>query len=162
MAVYYCSLGCTPDQVIPPNVYTLVRFPYDSVEEFGDIHGMHEPTHPDEYSVTDWSTDDRSALVWPAVRGLGILHVTTHWESGNYNEIRDQFIRDPLNLNKGPDTTGTQHYAPSPGMQFFTKSWQLVVEPETPIGYMVYHNATTARKLVYVNLKLSIHTDLVE
>jgi len=162
VAVLYCSLGRTPDQVIPPRTYTLVRFPFGSSHEFGDAHGMHDLVQPDGYEITSWDTDDRSSLVWPAARGLGLLHITTHWEAGNYDEFRDQFIRDPLNLNKGPDVTGTKHFPPSPGMQFFSSSWQLVVEPGTPIAYMVYHNDTVPRKLLYANLKMSIFTDLIE
>lgn len=161
MATMFCSLIRHPDQVIYPGSYTIVKFPFGSSESW-DVHGMHNAIQPDGYEVTDWDNDERSGLIWPSVRGLGTLHATMQWDSANYTEVRHQFVRDPLNLSTGPDTTATEHFEPSIGMQCFTKSWQIIVNPETPLAYRVYHNASGPINLSLAQFKLSINTDLLE
>lgn len=155
MAVQFCSLIRKTDQIIPRSSYTLVRFPFGSYESF-DNKGMHNVRQPDGYQITSWDSDERSSLIWPHRRGLGRITATAQFESGNYSEIRIQLIRDPLNLSTGPDTTGTVHYPPSPGMQCFPLSWEIVVNPGTPLGIRVWHNATSPKKLVLSQFKLSI------
>jgi hypothetical protein len=156
MPVQFCSLIRKTAQVIPPGEYTLVRFPFGSLESW-DNKGMHNMLQPDGYQITKWDNDDRSALIWPHRRGLGRITATMQFESGNYTELRHQLIRDPLNLSTGPDTTGTEHLPPSPGMQCFDYSWEIIVNPGTPLGYRVSHNATSSKKLVLSQFKLSIY-----
>lgn len=161
MATMFCSLIRHADQIVPPGVYTIVRFPFGTQESW-DVQNMHQVMQPDGYQITQWDVDPRSGLIWPRVRGHAQLYATMQWEAGNYTECRHQFIRDPLNLSTGPDTTGTEHRTPGPGMQCFTTSWMGLVNPGTPIAYRVAHNASTPRKLVHAQFKMAIDTDLIE
>ncbi|MEU8829319.1 hypothetical protein [Streptomyces sp900116325] len=154
MTVYVCSLSATPDQIIPPGGgYTLLKFPF--TEEQFDEWGMHEAHQPD--GVTAKSTETRSGLIWPCIAGWGALTANFIWEAGNYNEIRDQFVRDPLGLAGPPDYTAVDHRPPSPGQQFFTKHHEIFVNPETPLGVMVRHDDSVPRRVTYAQLKVAIH-----
>lgn len=158
MSVYVCSLILDEPQSIPADGgYHVVRFPVDATVESYDAHGMHEALQPDGYTVTNWATDDRSGLVWPACEGWGVLTANIHWESGGYTELRDRFVRDPLGLSTGYDSTATDHRSPSPGMQCFTKQHQMFVHPGTPIALLVGHNDSSPRRIVHAQFKLAIH-----
>lgn len=158
MTIYVCSLKSETAQTIPADgAYHLVRFPFGSGEPY-DAHGMHQTAQPDGYTVTNWAADDRSGLIWPHVAGWAQLYALVQWESGSYTELRDRFVRDPLNLATGYDSTATEHRPPSPGMQCFTKSWGHFVDPGTPLGLMVAHNASAATDVVLAEFKLVIHT----
>lgn len=158
MSALFCSLAVSPDQLIPPTTYTLVKFPYGTAEST-DAWGMHQETQPG--GAVSAFPDDRSALIWPAIEGLGHLTANIHWEAasaeGPYDELRDQFVRDPLGLLAPPDYTATDHRTPTPGQQFFTKHHELVVRPNVPLGLLVYHNDKAPRRITYAQLKLSIH-----
>jgi hypothetical protein len=158
LTVYVCSLILSEPHSIPNDGgYHIVRFPYDVTGESYDAHGMHQQTQPDGYQVVNWQADDRSGLIWPAVSGWGVLTANIHWESGNYSELRDRFVRDPLGLSTGYDSTATDHRPPSPGMQCFTKQHQMFVHPGTPVSLLVAQNASTARKVKHAQFKLAIH-----
>jgi len=148
------SLKVHVPQSIEPGVWTVVRFPYDG--ESYDPFGMHERLDPLGYEVRDWQRDDRSGLIWPTVDGWGTVHAMVQWEPGDYRELRDQLIRDPLNLSTGPDTTATDHRPPSPGMQCFTKTWGLFVHPKTPLALRVAHDDDQPRLVTLAELKLEI------
>ncbi len=150
MSVMFCSLQVSPDQLIPPKAYTLLKFPYDS--ESDDRWHMHQPCQPDGTTAT--FPDPESGLIWPAAEGLGHLTACIHWEAGGYNELRDQFVRDPLGT---PDYTATDHRPPSGGQQFFTKHHASIVRPNVPLGLLVYHNDSVPRRVTYAQFKLSIH-----
>ena len=105
----------------------------------------------------DRQADDRAGLIWPAVSGWGVLTANVHWESGNYSELRDRFVRDPLGLSTGYDSTATDHRPPSPGMQCFTKQHQMFVHPDVPLSFLVAHNASSPRKITHAQFKLAIH-----
>jgi hypothetical protein len=153
LTVYVCSLILSEPQSIPNDGgYHIVRFPYDVTGESYDAHGMHSEALPG-----DWQADDRSGLIWPAVSGWGELTANIHWESGNYSELRDRFVRDPLGLAGGYNSTGTDHRPPSPGMQRFTKRHSIFVYPGTPLALLVAHNASTPRKITHAQFKLAIH-----
>ncbi|MDT0381946.1 hypothetical protein RM572_24595 [Streptomyces sp. DSM 42041] len=155
MAVLVCSLYVHGNgQMIEPGGYRLVRFPYGSRESY-DRHGMHQTRQPDG----DGSTypDERSGLIWPAADGWGDLVANIHWEAGDYTELRDRFVRDPLGLAGGEDSTGTDHRRPSPGMQCFTKTHAIFVHPDTPLGLKVAHNDDRPRRLLHAQFKLAIH-----
>lgn len=157
MPVLVCSLKVETPQLIPADGdYHIVRFPYGSAESY-DVHGMHQTAQPDGYQLTDWAADDRSGLIWPAVEGWGQLFGMVQWEPGDYTEVRDRFVRDPLGLAGVPDSTATEDYPPTPGGQYRTKSWGLFVDPATPLGLMVRHNASTPRKVTLAEFKLAIH-----
>lgn len=148
------SLKTNTVQAISPDRWTVVRFPY--TQESHDPLGMHDRPDPLGYDVRDWQRDDRSGLIWPARDGWATLHALVQWEPGDYRELRDQFIRDPLNLADGADTTATDHRPPSPGMQCFTKTWSMFVRAGTPLALRVAQDDTRPRTLTLAEFKLSI------
>ncbi|NUP35931.1 MAG: hypothetical protein HOY76_02640 [Streptomyces sp.] len=145
-AVRVCSLILNEPQTVPPGGYFIVRFPYAG--ESYDAWGMHEPVGG------DWKTDSRSGLIYPAMNGWGTLTANIHWEDGNYSELRDRFVRDPI--GEAPDSTATDHRSPSPGMQCFTKQHQLVVHPDVPLAFLASHNDSAPRRITHAQFKLSI------
>ncbi|MGP3990109.1 hypothetical protein [Streptomyces sp. 3N207] len=159
MAIPVCSLIVNEHQRIAGDgAYHVVRFPFGGGESY-DAEGMHQVQQPDGYEVTDWRTDDRSGLIWPSVGGWGVITAMIQWEAGNYSELRDQLVRDPLGLTDNPvDTTATDHRRPSPGMQAFTKHHELFVHPDMPLAIRVSHNDSRSRDLVHAQFKLAIHT----
>lgn len=154
MTVHICSLKTDVPQSIPPGGYHIVRFPF--VESY-DAHRMHDPAQPDGRKVTDWKRDDRSGLIWPAADGWGSITAMIYWEDGGYTELRDRFVRDPLGLSTGADSTATEHRPPSPGQQFFHKHHEMFVHPGTPIALLVAHNDARPRRITLAELKLAIH-----
>ncbi|GGZ27465.1 hypothetical protein [Streptomyces poonensis] len=157
MTVRVCSLITNGPQLIAPDTYTVVRFPYGSAESY-DRYDMHPATQPDGYVVTDPENDDRAGLIWPAADGWGTLTAMIQWEAAGYTELRDQFVRDPLGLTDNPvDTTATDHRPPSPGMQCFTKHHEIFVHPGVPLALRVSHNDGAPRRLVLAEFKLAVH-----
>lgn len=156
MSVLVCSLINKEEQDIPPGSYHILRFPFGAGESY-DAHGMHQMAQPDGYQITDWRTDDRSGLIWPAASGWGVLTGIVYWKDGGYTELRDRFERDPLNLSTGPDTTATDHRPRTPGVQCFTKTHQMFVHPETPIAFKVGHNSSSTQTTYLTEFKLAIH-----
>lgn len=156
MPLYVCSLDVSPDQTIPADgQYHLLRFPYESYHY--DPWGMHSAAQPDGCQVTDWAGDDRSGLIWPAVSGWGTLTAEIQWASGNYTELRDRFVRDPLGT---PNGTNTEDRAPTGGMQFVHKTHSIFVAPGVPLGLEVKHNASTGVAVTYAQFKLAVETDV--
>lgn len=154
-----CSLKSDVSQLIPTDgSYHIVRFPFetDLGGEPYDGHGMHQAVQPDGYTVTDWAADDRSGLIWPSASGWGHLYALMYWESGDYTEVRSRFVRDPLNLSGGYDSTCTEDDAPTPGGQYRAKSWGMFVHPGTPVALMVRHNASTPKSVTLAEFKLAI------
>ncbi|MER7742288.1 hypothetical protein ABTX34_28905 [Streptomyces sp. NPDC096538] len=159
--VQVCSLKVDVPQVIQPGAaYQVVRFPFGAAEPT-DRFEMHQVVQPDGYVVADWSTDDRSGLIWPSKRGWGMLHAMIQWEAGTATEYRDQYVRDPLGLTPTPnDTTATEHRPPSPGANFFVKSHAIFVDPAVPVALRVTHNNPTPLQLTLAEFKLAIfHAD---
>ncbi|MEV5979123.1 hypothetical protein [Streptomyces sp. NPDC052114] len=155
MTVLVCSLKSETPQSIPPGAYTVVRFPFGSAESY-DAHCMHQVVQPGGARVSDWARDDRSGLIWPAAVGWGTLHALVQWESGDYTEVRSRFVRDPLGLSTGFDSTCTEDDVPTGGGQFRAKTWGLFVDPDTPLALMVRHDASEARHVTLAELKLAI------
>lgn len=152
-----CSLKADVPQVINPGVYSIARFPFGAGEST-DRHEMHQMVQPDGYVVDDWAADDRSGLIWPSRTGWGHLYAMIQWEAGGYTELRDQYVRDPLGLGPNPnDTTATDHRPPSIGMQCFTKSHGIFVDPDVPLALRVYHNDDEPRRMVLAEFKLVIY-----
>ena len=157
MAVRICSLIVTEPQVIPPGGYRVVRFPFGTAESY-DALGMHQVVQPDGYTIRDWRTDNRAGLIWPSADGWGSLTAMIQWEAGGYSELRDRFVRDPLGLSTGADSTATDHRPRSPGVQCFTKHHEIFVHPGTPLALMVSHNNSASTRLVLAEFKLAIHS----
>ncbi|MFF1709328.1 hypothetical protein [Streptomyces sp. NPDC058268] len=155
MTVRIVSLKTDVAQSIPVGGYQIVRFPYAA--ESYDPHGMHDKVDPRGYEVRAWQRDDRSGLIWPTVGGWGSLTAMIYWEDGEYRELRDRFVRDPLDLSTGYDSTATEHRPRSPGEQFFHKCHELFVYPKTPIGLFVAHDDSRPRRITLAELKLAIH-----
>ncbi|MCK1795011.1 hypothetical protein MTQ01_03055 [Streptomyces sp. XM4193] len=156
--LYVCSLISERSQVIPNGGgYHLLRFPYGEYESY-DVWNMHPAQQPD--GKVSSHPDQRSGLIWPKVGGWATLTANIHWEAGNYSELRDQFVRDPLGINGKSDSTATDHRRPSPGMQCFTKSHQIFVHPHTPLGLRVGHTASSSRRVVHAQFKVAIHDDV--
>lgn len=152
MTTYVCSLINTQGQDIEPGDYQVVRFPYGSSESY-DAHEMHQAAQPD--GTVSVYPDERSGLIWPQHDAWGYLHALLYWEGGTYNEVRDRFVRDPLDLTTGYDSTCTEDHAKTPGGQYIAKSWAMFVHPETPIGLLVRHSVSTTQRLALAEFKLS-------
>lgn len=158
MPIPVCSLITTERQTVPSGGYHPVHFPFGSGESYDEC-GMHQMVQPDSYHITDWRADPRASLIWPACEGWGVLTAMIQWEPGNYSELRDQYVRDPLGFTDDPvNTTATDHRPPSPGMQCFTKHHELFVHPDVPLALRVSHNASGPLDLVHAQFKLAIHT----
>lgn len=167
MPVDVCSLKVAIPLLVQPDTWTIVRFPFDATGESTDPLNMHTPSHAAPGGpVSDWSTDDRSGLIWPSRTGWGELKGIMQWAAAgaqkapmDATEYRDQFVRNPLSYaGAGPavDTTATDHRPPTPGGQFFTKAWGIFVDPTVPLALRVYHNASSALNLTLAEFKLSI------
>ncbi|MFD5697433.1 hypothetical protein [Streptomyces lasiicapitis] len=156
MTVYVCSLKVDVPQIIKPGAYVTVRFPFGDLESL-DAHRMHQVVQPDGHTVRSWRDDDRAGLIWPAVDGWGVLTAMAQWEAGGYRELGARFVRDPLGLSTGWDSTATDERPPSPGRQRSTYQHQMVVRPETPIALQVCHDDGALRRLLLAEFKLAIH-----
>lgn len=154
--VHVVSLKVDAPQTIPNDgSYHVVRFPYTDPPY--DAWSMHQPVQPDGRAVTSWARDDRSGLIWPTVAGWGTLTSLIQWEAGDYLELRDRYVRDPLGVTEtGYDSTATEHRPPSPGIQCWHKTHQLFVRPDVPLALLVAHDASTAKRLILAELKLAI------
>ena len=152
-----CSLKADVCQAIPDDgQYHVVRFPFGSAESY-DRWEMHQVQQPDGYVVSDWATDDRSGLIWPVRDGWGHLYAMIHWDAGCYSELRDQYVRDPLGLTRDPaNTTATDHRAPTPGANCFTKSHGIFVHPGVPLAVRVAQNSGGDVNLTLAEFKLLI------
>lgn len=152
MALYVCSLGFKPatgqEQVIPSGGYTLLRFPYGAQENI-DPWDMHPSNAP--YPAPE------SGLIHPAVAGWGTLELNIIWLDGNYTELRDVFVRDPLGI---PDQTAYAHRPRTAGEQCFDKVHGLNVRPGTPLGVMVAHDGAGSAKVRMIQFKLTINDDI--
>lgn len=155
MSVHVCSLISTVPQEIPSGGYHVLRFPFAG--ESSDAWTMHELAKSG-YQITNWRTDDRSGLIWPSRYGWASLTAVIQWEYGDYDELRDQFVRDPLRFTSDPEnTTATEHRPPSPGMQCFAKHHEIFANPDTPLAVRVSHNASSSRAVVLAQFKVAIH-----
>lgn len=160
MSVYFTSLGFKPaagqEQIIPSGVYTPVRFPY-GVQENADPWDMHSRIQAGGRIVT--YADPESGLIRPAVGGWGCLEFNVIWMDGDYTEIRDVFVRDPLGV---PDETGYDHRGRTPGENCFTKTHWLAVRPGVPLGVQVAHDGVSPAKVRMAQFKLTIFRDVSE
>lgn len=148
-----CSLKFAPDQIqmIAPGDYQIVRFPFD--QESSDVYDLHPQVQPDTgQSVT--LSSQRAGLIWPAHSRWARLWGLLYWADGPYTEVRDRFVRDPLGLSSGYDSTCTEDHAETPGGQYIAKSWEIKTYPGTPVALMVRHNASTPVRLDFAEFKM--------
>ena len=155
MAVRVCSLILNETQTVSAgDQYRVVRFRFGAAESY-DAHHMHEAQQPDGVSTT--FAHDRAGLIWPSAEGWGELKALMYWAPGGYSEIRSRFVRDPLNLAGGADSTCTEDSPASPGAQFRAKAFGIFVHVGTPLALMVRHNAPSPVVLTHAQFKLAIH-----
>ncbi|MGA5183070.1 hypothetical protein [Streptomyces pseudogriseolus] len=162
-----CSLKTSRPQTIPADgKYHLVRFPFgdDSAEECYDAFGMHPVRQPD--GVDAIQLPERSALIWPHTDGWGTLTAMIHWKTppkdgiftrNRPTEYRDRFVRDPLNLSTGYDSTATETRPAQDRGPLLHKTHQIFVKPHVPLALMVRHNGRKPVDLELAELKLAIH-----
>lgn len=144
--------------------YHLVRFPYAESEESYDPWHMHDPgkggTKPSKFP------DTRSGLIWPSHDGWGTLSAMIFWEpDGRSTEYRARYVRDPLGVSTGYDSTATTDWVPTRGGQYRTHLWQMFVHPRTPVGLKISArgpgDVKIAAPLMFAEFKLAIQTDVV-
>lgn len=144
--------------------YHLLRFPYGTDDESYDVWHMHDPgkgaTKPSKFP------DARSGLIWPSHEGWGVLSAMVFWEpDARVREVRARYVRDPLNLAAGYDSTATNDSAPTGGGQYRTYLWQMFVHPDTPLGVKVSARGAGDVKLttplMHAQFKLAIHTGVL-
>lgn len=159
MSLYVCSLLMDGTLAVPVagDDYYLVRFPYGAAESW-DPHNMHTSVQP--RSVTSVYPDQRSGLIWPTCSGWATLTAIVFWEPGTSSEYRARFVRDPLNLTTGYDSTATTDEAPTPGGQYKHYSHQMFVHPNTPVGFMVKHAASSPLDITLAEFKMAIDPDV--
>lgn len=165
--VYVCSLKTTSPQTIPADgKYHLVHFPFgdDGAEECYDPFDMHPVQQPDGVDATRLL--DRSALIWPHTNGWGTLTAMIHWKTppadGIFTqhrptEYRDRFVRDPLGLSTGYDSTATESRPAQDKGPYLHKTHEIFVKPHVPLALMVRHNGSKPVDLELAELKLAIH-----
>ena len=151
MRLVVCSLITGGSQTIPVSGdYTAIRFPFNA--ESYDPDGLHNPLQPDTGQTVTVS-DPRASLIWPQHTAWATLNALIYWDSGSYTEIRDRFVRDPLNLTTGYDSTCTEDHAATIGGQYIAKNWNVWVHPLTPIGLLVRHNSSSPQTVSLAELK---------
>ncbi|MGY0487520.1 hypothetical protein [Streptomyces sp. WG-D5] len=168
MAVAVCSLKYEPTRSGPQSVvydddgYHLVRFPYESTEESYDPWKMHDPAGG---GGTSKYPDARSGLIWPSHDGWATLSALLFWGADTRaTEYRARFVRDPLGIGTGYDSTATTDISPTGGGQFRSYTWQMFVHPGTPVGFKVSARTSASPLKVPITLaefKMAIHTDVI-
>lgn len=140
-------------QSIPPGPdYTIVRFPFDG-QESSDSHDLHPVLQPDTAESITY-TSPRAGLIWPAHTAWADLYGMLYWDAGNYTELRDRFVRDPLNLSSGYDSTCTEDHNVTPGGSYIAKAWGLRAYVGTPLALMVKHNSSGPVNLAFAEFKV--------
>lgn len=159
MTLRICSLKVDSPQTVPVTGtdYYLVRFPYGGGESW-DPHNMHPANQP--IGGTSAFPDARSGLIWPSVSGWGWLTAMVYWEAGNATEYRARFVRDPLNLTTGYDSTATVDHDPTPGGQYRHYQHEMFVHPVTPIGLMVKHSGPAPLDITLAEFKLAVEDNV--
>jgi len=154
MRLVVCSLKTGGPQTIPPSStdYVIVRFPFNG--ESDDSDGLHDPVQPDTLQATT-ASHPRAGLIWPQHTAWATLNGLMYWDHGDYTEIRSRFIRDPLSLTTGYDSTATEDDPPSVGGQYKIKNWNMWVHPMTPVALAVRHNSRQDQYLSLAEFKVS-------
>ncbi|MET7852491.1 hypothetical protein AB0D78_19520 [Streptomyces avermitilis] len=143
--------------------YHLVRFPYELSEESYDPWKMHDPAQGGGQAST--YPDTRSGLIWPSHDGWAVLSAMVFWEAdARALEYRARFVRDPLGVSTGYDSTATNDTTLTRGGQYRTYLWQMFVHPGTPVGLKIsargVGDAKIAVPITLAEFKLAIHTDV--
>lgn len=149
-----CSLKFSEgqDQMIQPGDYQIIRFPFHPIES-SDVFDLHPVVQPDTGQPVTVASQ-RAGLIWPAHERWARLWGLTYWADGPYTEVRSRFVRDPLNLSTGYDSTATEDFLKTPGGQYRIKGWEAKVSPGTPWALMVKHNADEPVRLDFAEFKM--------
>ncbi|NGN64463.1 hypothetical protein G5C51_11180 [Streptomyces sp. A7024] len=142
--------------------YHLVRFPFDAETESLDAWDMHDPSHGGGSNYPD----ARSGLIWPSHDGWGYVSALIFWDPTNdASEYRLRFVRDPLNLATGYDSTATTDFTRTGGGQFRSHTWQMQVHKGVPLGLKISARGAGDAKIPvpikHAQFKLSIQTDVI-
>ncbi|MFP3990254.1 hypothetical protein U9R90_22845 [Streptomyces sp. E11-3] len=170
MAVAVCSLLWDATRFGPQKItydsdgYHLVRFPYEESAESYDPWQMHAPAHGGD--TLSRFPDPRSGLIWPSHEGWGVLSALMFWRPDSRpHEYRWRFVRDPLSLSTGYDSTATTDSTETGGGQYRSYVWQIFVRPGTPLGLKISArgrgDTKIAAPLMHAQFKLAIHTDVL-
>lgn len=130
----FCSLIVKAPQIIPPNVYTALRFN----EESTDSVGWHDSN---DLSVS------ASALITPDVTDIALLAALVFWAPSDATQYYHRFTRDPFTAEI--DSTATNDKAATTGQNFHCFTWPMTIRNGQPLAVMVTHNASVP---VAVNL----------
>jgi hypothetical protein len=171
LRLFDCSLKTGGALSVPPRTYTIVRFPFNGGAEPYDPDDLHPALQPDIGQVVT-SSDSRAGLIWPRHDALGRLTAMMQWQdigdldsADRPSQVRHRFVRDPLDLSTGPDSTATSDHRPRPagtGGTCKTTAWEIWVHPQTPLGYLLYHDARVPMRLELAEFKLSYWADVPE
>lgn len=139
----FTSLIVTTDQLIPPGVWTVLRFDTEST----DAPGWH--------TCSDLE-DPCSALITPDVTATGFLAAMVQWASATGmatppTQYLSRFVRDPFGT---PDSTATGDRAPTPGAQFERFCWPIVVRDGQPLAVAVNHNGSDPLAVTLAEFKV--------
>lgn len=161
MSVYVCSLLTNTSQSIPSSAaYTSVKFEHNT--ESSDLWDMHPLTQPDGGTSSNGAA--RSALIWPTVAGWATLEGYVVWDyNANWavdRETRSQFIRDPLNLTTGADSTVTADHAKTPGGQYVTRYHGLFAVVNTPLAFQIKQESGYTSTISHAQFKVAIESDV--
>lgn len=163
MTLGVCSLKIGGQQIIGPNAWTTVRFPYD-LEPY-DPDNLHTRDLPADVAPVQ-SSDPESGLIWPQHDAWAHLQGFMVWKSlsdvpasSRFTYVRSRFSRDPFGVNDTTATIGTPAAPPSVST-CLPVTWNFWVHPGVPIGYQVWHNAPEPRVLSIAEFKMSYWVDV--
>lgn len=122
----FCSLIARKPQVILPGTWQALRFDEVSADS-------------NRWHATKDLDDEDSALIIPRMNGVGWLSALVFWEDSDATQVLHRFTRDPY---VAPDSTCTNDRATTPGAEFHTYSWPMVLRTGQPVAAMVSHNAS--------------------
>lgn len=136
----------------------MVRFPYGGADESWDPHNMHPAAQPD--GAKSSFPDQRSGLIWPSCSGWGTLTAMVFWAAGDATEYRAQFVRDPLSLTTGANSTATTDDVPTPGGQYRHYTHEMFVHANTPVAFVVRHSSPRPMTITLAEFKLAIEDNV--
>jgi hypothetical protein len=124
----FCSLIVKKPQLIPPDVWTAIRFDTESTDLF-TMHADDDLSSPD------------SALILPGITAVGWLSAMVQWAHSDATQLLHRFTRNPYDPAL-IDSTCTNDRVPTSGQDFHTFSWPITVRAGQPLALMVCHNAS--------------------
>lgn len=151
MAIYYASVGytSTPEtrQTIPVGGNHPLHFPFD---EQRDPWKMHPRRHPDGHVVEDFLTDNRSAMILPAVQGLATIQLEIVWFNTG------TFTRRHYIVSEEADYENQMH------SRLDVNSWASLtpVFLGEPFAVLVGHDSPSPQDIASARLLVTIQDDI--